>query len=702
MSPINDFIAQHNDSISQFNDSFAFLDDPAYMYDAFTCRQDETVMFEDAPIPHQDESVPQPDEPCSPYRSPPHSTYAKHIPSWVRVAAECEERGEPSLPRFTEHVLSDTSLEAQFRERIFQLEALLNNVDQRNYRLLGDNLDLKSKVRFLQTQLDDAKKRLPPSPPPQTYWVQANVPQPDMQTFGMADTTTNDDEFLEGSASAIDLLHRIESAAREPRTVQPDTDDEGDADMQSSHQGHQQITESESTRQAAEATPARLMSKPSGFFSRSISAIKSRLGFSTPTPPQPSPTPQPTSRAPPPDTFTEALSAPPTPIGERKKTRPRKNKQNIMLQLLTKGVEPGDMAKAEEWAKHMIPTLMNYNDFAAKRKRLETPVLVQDLEQFPSSKPWESGFGDPLGDMDDEDVVPVWAVVLDIIAEEELPRRKRMKACHEVSMNIDDTLSLNDMDRASHQVHDSHGHSASIMDVHPRRSIEPSPIFSSLSPHQPGSNVFGELRGHDATTEVQADERETLQEATKEVVHTHNPSQGSFGLDYGSDDDDSTILEAEISDADEGASPLWTQPPPPAPVPAHAPLPGGSSPGTSSAGTDTPSASAEQPVDEIERQRQKLMKHTPAKPSRLREAFVPSPSVMSDAGNQSLFLGTPLAPAGLFDDMPDAEDLDLTPEDYAAVQALTNTAEWKAADAANVWPDPTYTYASEEEELSPV
>ncbi|KAH3982262.1 hypothetical protein HBI81_031800 [Parastagonospora nodorum] len=46
------------------------------------------------------------------------------------------------------------------------------------------------------------------------------------------------------------------------------------------------------------------------------------------------------------------------------------------------------------------------------------------------------------------------------------------------------------------------------------------------------------------------------------------------------------------------------------------------------------SAVTEQPRDEIKRQRQNLMEHTPAKPSRRREASVPSPSVLVDADNQ--------------------------------------------------------------------
>jgi hypothetical protein len=585
-------------------------------------------------------------------------------------------------PAITEHVPADSDEVALLRDQLVkankQIEALRYLLTIRDHEIL---------------QLNQFR----------TGQVQANASSTDIDQFGI----NNEPQHLnepQGDYNDGGLLEHILAAKRAPRTVQPNNhnDNESDQDMEASPQPLRQSltqreSQTESSRNTAEVTPSRPISKPSSFFSRSYSAIKSKLGWSTPTPPEPSPAAPSTSRAPPPDTFTEVLSAPPTPVGERRKTRPRKNKQNPMLKLLTKGVEPDDMAKAEEWARNTIPTLKNYPDFAAKRKRLETPVLVQDLEHLPASKPWESGFGDPLGDMDDEDVVPVWAVVLGILTEEEEPKRKKTKASHEVSMDIDDTLSINDM--AEQRLHDSHGHSASQLDFHPRRSVEPSPMFGTPSPHQHGSNVFDELHG------LQTNDRESLHEATKDVVHNHNPSQGSFGLDYGSDDEDSTILE-ETSNADASASPLWTQAPPPAPVPAHAPLPGGSPAGTPAVATDMPSPPAEQPVDEVERQRQKLMKHTPAKPSRLREAFVPSPSVLSDAGNQSLFLGTPAAAtAGLyeidFDDMPEAEEIELTAEEWAGVQAITSSAEWKAA-TARAWPDPIMEYDSEEEDLSPV
>lgn len=540
--------------------------------------------------------------------------------------------------------------------------------------------------RIVELYREEAGKR--------TGQVSANSPRTDVDMSVSANETEAQAEFLVGSDEAMALLRKIERSAKEPRGAPPSDD------------GAEDESVIEITPPAQEvSTPApRPVSTPRSFFSRSFSAIKSRLGFATPA--APSAVEQPPATAPvnrpTPGSFTEAFSTPPTLVGERKQTRPKKKKQNPMITLLTKGVEPSDMPQALEWVRQTLPDIYNRSDSSAVRKRLLKPVLIQDLEHFPSSKPWESGFGDPLGDMDDDEVVPVWAVYLALLAEEEEPRRKKAKVNNEVTMDDEDTPSLDELVAAasstqnSPKIHDSHGMSASHLDLHPRRSMEPSPLFSASTSHQQGNNIFREQQGQEGALDTQ-DDREALRAATKAAVANHNPSQGSFGLDYDDDEDDSSML-TDNSEFDGSSSHLWTQPPPPAPVPAHAPLPGG-------AVADSPGPSSEQPVDEIERQRQKLMKHTPAKPSRLREAFVPSPSLLSEAGNASVLMGSPLAGAGAgvydFDDMPDAEDLGLTDEDWANVDALNNDPAYQASQAAVAWPDPVLTYDSDEETLSP-
>jgi hypothetical protein len=580
-----------------------------------------------------------------------------------------------------------------------QLRARVSELEKTNLGLVRRNCALMEKNEKLQTGQ-----------------VQANRAGTDFDKFDLPieSTSTAQPEFLTGSEDAIALLHKIESAARETRAAVPDCVSETNEGTHKSPP-QQQPTQREGLHSTAITTTTPRPIKTPSFFSRSFSAIKSRFGLSTSTPQPPtSPTPPTPTHVPSPNTMTEVLSLPPTPVGERSKAPPKKKKRpGPMFKLFLKGVEPGEMAQAEEWAKHAIPAFMNRNDFEAQRKRLQTPLLVQDLEHFPSSKPWESGYGDPLGELEDDDIVPVWAVYLAILAADEEPKRKKAKSNHEVSMGIDDSPSLDEMAAAAQnmqtpsKLHDSQGTSASHLDMHPRRSKEPSPMFGSSETHQQGNNLFRERRVQEAIAEVQTNDREVLQEATNKTIPNqalhktgeviaskHNPSQGSYGLDYDSDEEDSTML-SDNSELDGSTTPLWTQPPPQAPVPAHATLPGG-------AGAETPSEStSQQPVDEVERQRQKLMKHTPAKPSRLREAFVPSPSLLSEVGNNSILIAASPATPHVMDDMPDVEELELTAEDWAAVETLRTTDEWKAVDSI-AWPDAQMTYESDEEDISPL
>ncbi|KAF1937614.1 hypothetical protein EJ02DRAFT_458568 [Clathrospora elynae] len=520
--------------------------------------------------------------------------------------------------------------------------------------------------------------------------------------------------FVNGSESALALLHKIENAAKQSARIEPSlTDSETiphhDVTMQPSPQRPTKRVFHEST-----ATPDRPIAPTPNIFSRSFSAIKSRL-FSTsipkaPSTPQlPSPaqvlSPTPAKPLPPQNSLTEALSVPPTPVGERVKTPGRrKSTHNSMMRVLLKGIDREDKREAEAWAKQVIPGLKNDLAFREKRRRLEATVLFKDLNHFPSAKPWETGFGDPLADLDDEDVVPGWAVYLDMMAEEEEHVAKKHKTTHEVTPGDDEIPSINEQyaasssARTSPKLHNSHGQSASLYDFQPRRSIDPSPMFATPVSHHEGGNIFSELQGHDTATQIRENDREVLQHATEETVHVHDPGMGSFSVPDDSDEDgEDTTMNSEASDAD--AAPLWTQPPPPAPVPAHAPLPGGPV-------ADAPSVPAvQQPVDEIERQRQRLMKHTPAKPSRLREATYPSPSLFSDAGNESILAATPVqitaSVASMFADMPGAELIELDDECQAAFDELVDSDEYKQQVAANVWPAATLTYESDEEDLSP-
>ncbi|KAH6870477.1 hypothetical protein BKA58DRAFT_361324 [Alternaria rosae] len=534
----------------------------------------------------------------------------------------------------------------------------------------------------------------------------------DSELVAISESSPAHGVFVNGNEEALALLHKIESSAKETRRIEPSShDSETFSDNDVAMEPSPQQPSAKRTFEDVTATPNRPVATPSNIFSRSFSAIKSRLFSSTPKPP-PTPevaSPTVTKPLPPQNTITETLSLPPTPVGERVKTpNKRRAPMNTLLKLLLKGVDRKDRHKAEDWAKQVIPELKNDPAFIEKRARLQKDVLCKELSNFPSAKPWETGFGDPLGDLDDEDVVPVWAVYLDIVAEEEEHTAKKHKKTHEFTMGddevptIDEQFAASNNARTSPKLYNSHGQSSSLRDFHPRRSIDPSPMFSNSISHNTGGNIFSELQGHDTAAQIRENDREVLKSATKETTHTHNPGMGSFSVpDDDSDEEDST-MGSETADAE--ATPIWTQPPPPAPVPAHVPLPGGSTDEAPDVPEAPPTPTRQQPGDEIERQRQRLMKHTPAKPSRLREATYPSPSILSEAGNVSLFAATPAQMAtsatSMFDDMPGAEIIELDDECQAEFDDIVNSQEYQQKFSVE-WQTPTLTYESDEEEPSP-
>ncbi|KAI4632249.1 uncharacterized protein J4E87_001721 [Alternaria ethzedia] len=595
------------------------------------------------------------------------------------------------------------------RERVTNQEARIQNLvemmwqkDQQMFLYENENLRLRMEI----TRLENI--------PHISYGTPANVSYAefDSELVAISESSPAHGVFVNGNEEALALLHKIESSAKETRRVEPlSNDSETFSDNDVAMEPSPQQPSAKRTFEDVTATPNRPVATPSNIFSRSFSAIKSRLFSSTPKPP---PTPEVASPTvakplPPQNTITETLSLPPTPVGERVKTpNKRRAPMNTLLKLLLKGVDRKDRHKAEEWAKQVIPELKNDTAFSEKRARLQKDVLCKELSNFPSAKPWETGFGDPLGDLDDDDVVPVWAVYLDIVAEEEEHTAKKHKKTHEFTTGddevptIDEQFAASNGARTSPKLYNSHGQSASLRDFHPRRSIDPSPMFSNSISHNTGGNIFSELQGHDTAAQIRENDREVLKSATKENTHSHNPGMGSFSVpDDDSDEEDST-MGSESADAE--ATPIWTQPPPPAPVPAHAPLPGGSTDEASDVPEAPPTPTRQQPGDEIERQRQRLMKHTPAKPSRLREATYPSPSILSEAGNVSLLAATPAQMAtsasSMFDDMPGAEIIELDDECQAEFEDIINSHEYQ--QKFNVeWQAPTLTYESDEEEPSP-
>ncbi|KAI0589187.1 hypothetical protein TUN199_03078 [Pyrenophora tritici-repentis] len=576
------------------------------------------------------------------------------------------------------------------RVRVTDLEALNQSLtelllekDTHLFEYENENLRLKHQVEHQNELIArlQGNSRLQ-SPLNISYGTPANtyVSEFDRELVAVTESPPAQPVFVNGTESALALLHKIENAAKETVRVESlnrESEARPDEVTEPSLQQSPQQSVPQSAKRSfteASATPDRPVATPSNIFSRSFTAIKSRLFSSTP---KPSPSPQapspPTAKPlPPPNTYTEILSTPPTPIGERVKTPKRRTPNNGMMKVLLKGIEPGDKRKAEEWAKQVIPELMNDPNYKEKRMRLQGTVLFQDLIHFPSSKPWETGFGDPLGDLDDEDPVPAWAIYLDMKAEEVEHKPKRTKKSHRSSMDSEDIPTIDEQYAASNSAHtppklyNSHGQSASLYDYRPRRAIDPSPLFSNSVSHNEGGNLFRELHGHESAAQMRENDREILRKAdaakspVKVKTPPHNPDGGSF----------------RGPSAETPSAPVSDVPPTPA---------------------------GQQPVAEVERQRQRLMKHTPAKPSRLREATYPSPSVFSDAGIPSP-LTTPAhltdSVASMFADMPAAQPIELDEEEQADYNALIQTAGFKQLLAKD-WPAATLTYESEEEELSP-
>ena len=517
-------------------------------------------------------------------------------------------------------------------------------------------------------QLEEEKRDLVYYSTPKTRKITANMSNPEFDSFNV---DQSEPQVLVGDEAAIALLRHVQEAAKAPQPTTPPRAIDSD----------NMYTAASPTPNSATTIASEKPSTPSrslfGSFTSPFTAIKNL--FTSSTPQLQSPTP---SRPPPADTITEVLSMPPTPVGVKRPGR-RVKKPNRLVKALLRGVDENDAAKAATWAEQIAADLRNDSTAGEKRKRLQMPVLFRDLKHLPSSKPWESGFSlpDDVLDLEDDDVVPAWAVYTSIVEEEER-QVKKTKKIHTTSVEEDMPASINEVFSASTTSH---------LDFQPRRSIDPSPMFDIPLHHQEGGNVFNELRGHDATLS----DRENLQrelkagnsqrqneveshpsDTTKGFQKVHDPSHGSFSV---------PDSESEDEDEEVRAQPVWTQAPPPAPTPSHVTLP--------SAGQS----------EEVERQRQKLMKHTPHKPSRLQQVSYPSPSLLSDAGNDSILAASPLKFSELFGEIPDFEPLVFgDPELDAAVAAIGTSEALQAKLTTMNWSVPTVTYDSDEEELSPV
>ncbi|ORY08351.1 hypothetical protein BCR34DRAFT_569986 [Clohesyomyces aquaticus] len=332
---------------------------------------------------------------------------------------------------------------------------------------------------------------------------------------------------------------------------------------------------------------------------------------------------------------------------ERKQYNARKNKASdrALLKRVLRDVDPQEQSMAKAWAVDAAKKLAT-GSAGDKRKRLESGIKVKDVKEIPARKPWQSSGTFALQDAffdissDEEDELPEY-FALDILANDK-PLKKR-KTEHTPNTSEVDGPSLNDF-----TPFDSHGNSASLRDLHPRSATTESPMFPTPKPVN-NVSAFESLNGSSIFDDP----------------FTFNSS--------------SIFHSTPRPDNDP-----WTQPPPPAPTPAHATLPAPApapapapiveSPVAEPTVIDPPvpgPAVAEPPVaesafaagpvaepdteDPVSIQRAKYTKHTPAKPSKLRQATVASPGIFSEpTASDDVFAPTEfqLGVDGMPDPMP--------------------------------------------------
>jgi len=521
-------------------------------------------------------------------------------------------------------------------------------------------------------------------------------------------------EVLHGSERAIALLRRIENHKRsdQPEARQPEV----------SPKSPEAVSHSTSIVE----TP-----KQPGFFGRFgkvLSAIKSPFSSSRAKPStsraqEPDSTVFRASLTPnePPSEFTLSLTPTPTPIGERSvksKTKQNKNhrhaEQAVIKAVANSVRDSAEKGKARAWAEQAFAKITEASpNVGNKRKRIEKGVKIEiekgvkvgDLQYFSGCKPWTSGgygMDDDLFALSDSEDAPAWAVLQNMVLEQdEIAQNpaKRPKFSH--NMDMDDITSLNDTiisspDASPSSIFNSGGKSASLEDLRPRSSRIGSPMFDipttpgTPATHQQNENVFMELDQQSPDQQSEAEKRAAFQRELRRNGHV--PGSGSFMVpEHSSDEEDS-------EDEEEVDSTVWTQQPPPAPTPAHASLP--------ISLADTPTVPAA-PLDPIDVQRAKITKHTPAKPSRLREVHVPSPSLRSDAGNESMqsMIASPIHIAGQGTEsvygisaIPDAEPLDIPQEYRENIENFINSTEGKAYLSNCNWDDPIADFSDVDSE----
>ncbi|KAJ4350075.1 uncharacterized protein N0V89_008696 [Didymosphaeria variabile] len=345
--------------------------------------------------------------------------------------------------------------------------------------------------------------------------------------------------------------------------------------------------------------------------------------------------------------FTMSLTPTPTPVGDNrgsskvKRSSGRRQRAAIIKNVASSVPDPAEEEQATKWAENVLMQLLQDSSASAgeKRKRLEDGMTYGDLNHF-NSKPWKpaaSSFGldDELMDHVDntpDEPAPMWAILEHLRIEQQWkgaqpeqedeanqPASKKRKTSNGANDSITSPKqSVVSLDYANSPFYNSGGKSTSLRDLHPRSCLDRPSV-------QQDSNIF-----------------KKSQQSAAQQNDSSTAFPTSFSVPDDSDDEEDFEDEPNTNGttATPGAFSTWTQPPPPAPVMPHAELPGSVGPAPS-----VPSVEghlvASPTVDRVEAQRAKALKFTPAKPSNLSHMSKPSPSLRSDAGNESMLANSP-------------------------------------------------------------
>ncbi|OCK77935.1 hypothetical protein K432DRAFT_104685 [Lepidopterella palustris CBS 459.81] len=481
------------------------------------------------------------------------------------------------------------------------------------------------------------------------------------------------DEYLVGSKESIELIHQLERDRYPLPLVQEEEDeDEQASDAEDSMvidlKSKTPITIEEEQQIQQPTTPA----QPKGWGITTIfNSVKKYLpGLASSNPPHDPPGPVPPATAPPAlrhDTVQDTTIIE-SPTQKAARRRPANSKRKKPVRQSGSRLPPLKITSVvgKAYAKNVLETLSEaekpaFNDWyeqtraraektliegAGQKRKREFPTIDR-LESIPARPPWKSsGFG----------------LVQEYFPDESDEEEAELPGFHKLMLLAEDTSSPAKRIKTTHN--DSLGVSSSLSDINPRPASFPSPMFDNGNLKYQGGNVF------QLSTATSAPPESVTETVTEAVTAPRSPSNigRSYRFpEYDSDEDkdeDTSMLNAPQVDLTSTPSPQredgasqpsdiaaatsassastqepWTQQPPPAPTPAHASLPVTSVEASSTATQIPPPIESES--DAVKRQRDKIERYRPLKPSRLRAASrLSSSTVGSEAADDDSVAAT--------------------------------------------------------------